>query len=355
LALALGLLLYTLYVINIGGDFMQGRFWSIPFFMGVCVLAISELPFEDAGRAAAMLLPFSFLLLHPRATETFPNGLHFTGIADERSFFRDDASLVMVSRNRSLPSHSWAARGRELRNRSERVFVQENIGFLGFHAGPRPHIIDYLALADPLLARLPMRYRHDWRIGHFARTVPDGYVETIADGKCHMKDAGLCEYWKHLYEVVSGPLFSLSRLKTVIAMNLGQYDHLIDRDRYRYPAMAHAPLSDFQMKVPERAFWNSAGTHVLTDDGVMIDLPKPSHAVRFEVSFDGNDDYGLEFRLGTKSVGRVDSGSLESGSMHTRKHEVPARAQEAGFDHIFVHPEHGDGMFAIGHLYLRDK
>ncbi|HEX5658311.1 MAG TPA: hypothetical protein VFX59_14010 [Polyangiales bacterium] len=357
LLIALGLLLYTLYVINIGGDFMHGRFWTIPFFTGVCLIAISELPLEDPVRAAAVVLPFALFMLHPLAKEALTREFTYNGIADERLVFRDHMSSVLNVRVNPVPNHEWAGLGRELQRRGEKIVVNENVGLLGFHAGPGLHIIDPLALTDPLLARLPMRQDHGWRVGHYVRQIPSGYPETVAsvDGTCLMKDKRMCTYYGLLHEVIAGPLFSFSRLKAVVLLNLGLRDSLLDRDRYRDPKTSHATLEDLSEPVREHALWDATGTFQIPARGVTIELPKPSHAVRLELSVDGNDDYRLEFRSGTKALAKVDTPAEARGAMRTRKVQVPDAARSAGFDYIYVRPSGGDGMYSIGYLRLYDR
>jgi arabinofuranosyltransferase len=356
LAVALGLLGYVAYVIGIGGDFMHGRFWTIPLCVAACLIAISELPLEDPLRASAVVLPFAFFFLHPNATEQFPiGGAAPSGIADERAFYRDDASLVLFSRNRPMPTHGWITLGRDLRARGERLFSFDNIGFLGYAAGPGVHIIDQLALSEPLLARLPMRYRSGWRVGHYSRHVPEGYRETVRHGKCAMTDTNLCEYYRKLREVIAGDVWSFSRFKTLIAMNLGMYDYLIDRERYRYPELRHVKLDAMLQTIPERSPWNAPGAHVMADDGIMIDLGRTSHAKYIDISFDGNDDYQVEFRSGGNRLARLESKSLDKGLMHSRRIDVPAEITKQGFDGLLVRPDGGDGMFSMGNIRLLDK
>jgi arabinofuranosyltransferase len=354
LLIALGLLGYELYVINIGGDFMYGRFFTIPFFTGACLIAISELPLEDPSRAAALVLPFAFLFLHPLAKEVFP--VADNGVADEREFYRNDTSLVLSTRTRTMPTQLWIGMGRDLRARGEKTFSFDNIGFLGYAAGPGVHIFDQLALAEPLLARLPMRYSPHWRVGHYHRVIPDGYRETVTGkGECLMTDTKLCEYNRHLREVISGPLFSWARFKAIASFNLGLYESLIDREAYRYPGLAHIKLKLLQVPVPEASQWTSMGSKRIEDDGISIELDQPSHAVRMEVMFDGNDGYDLEFFKASESLGRVHSPALPMGFMHTRTLALPERAKAEGFTRILVRPAGGDGMYAIANIRLHDK
>ncbi|HEX5660139.1 MAG TPA: hypothetical protein VFX59_23250 [Polyangiales bacterium] len=354
--IALGLLGYELYVINIGGDFMYGRFFTIPFFTGACLIAISELPLEDPLRAGAVVLPFAFFFLQPLALEVMPLPGTNNGVADERSFYRDDASLVLSTRTRNMPSHIWTGIGRDLKARNEKVFSFDNIGFLGFAAGPGVHIFDQLALADPLLARLPMRYSPHWRVGHYHRVVPDGYRETVqAGGQCKMVDLKLCEYYAHLREVISGPLFSWSRFKTIAAFNLGLYEKLIDREEYRFPGMPRIKLELLQAPLQEGVQWTSIGAKQITDDGVSILLDKPSHAARMEVMFDANDAYDLEFFNDKISVGKLLSPGLNLGFMRTRNLVLPEQVAQQGFTRIVIRPAGGDGMYSVANIRLFDK
>ena len=98
----------------------------------------------------------------------------------------------------------------------------------GFWSGAHHTIIDPYALADPFLARLPITTEQPWRIGHFARSLPAGYYETADTGISRFHDPKLAEYYSKIILIHQSPdLFSIERLKTIIQMNLGAYDHLI--------------------------------------------------------------------------------------------------------------------------------
>jgi arabinofuranosyltransferase len=118
------------------------------------------------------------------------------------------------------------------------------VGFRGFFGGPTVHVIDSYALADPLLARIPARYTPDWRIGHFTRIIPAGYPQSAASGNNQLQDVDLAVYYDALTRVIRGPLWSRERWKTIVAMNLGHYDHLIDARAYRYPNLPRVTLGD---------------------------------------------------------------------------------------------------------------
>lgn len=356
--LAIGVMLYMVYVLWIGGDFMLGRFLTLPFFMAVCLLAIAPMPIEDPARAAIVVLPFFLLFWHHNAVERYAAGdLGLNGVADERSFYRDSAGLMMFSRTRNLPSHPWVAMGREAKAKNDQSRVFPNVGFFGFYAGPTIHIIDELALTEPLLARLPATFSASWRVGHYKRTVPAGFVETTKNptGACLMEDKNLCAYYQKLRLVIAGPLWSWARLKTIVGFQVGSYQYLIDRQRYRYPNLVRDTLQSVSTVVAEGAPWNTPGARVVTDDGIEIQIGRVSHAGKVSLSLDGNDTYEVEFRKGASTLDTVPLPSLDIAFMHTRSLDVPKEVRSEGFDNITVRPVIGDGLYSVGYVRLHKQ
>ena len=244
-SIAAGLLLYFAYILYIGGDFMMGRFLTAPLVVAIAVLARTEWMKTRArayaGAALAvglgLLAPWEPALLsgygysdannwiHGRATRDPADGGLYTlvrGIADERRFY-ESTGLLEVGLKGSF-GHMWRSDGEELRRGGRQVVVRGNIGLIGFYAGPEVHIIDELALSDPLLARLPGGDAES-RIGHLVRTVPDGYVQSVATGTNLITNPNLAAYYAALREVVSGPLWSRTRLRTTVAFLAGRFDH----------------------------------------------------------------------------------------------------------------------------------
>jgi tetratricopeptide (TPR) repeat protein len=143
-------------------------------------------------------------------------------ITDERGYYFQETGFLRAA-GHGVDNFSESIRGRKVRAQGRSVMMAGNVGFFGFYAGPDVHIVDGFALADPLLARLPVRSVR-WRIGHFIRTIPDGYLQTLARRKNMIKDARLATYYDRLGFIIRGDLFSVKRLGEVVDMNLGRYD-----------------------------------------------------------------------------------------------------------------------------------
>ena len=92
--------------------------------------------------------------------------------------------------------------------------ADDAVGLFGFLARDRIHIVDMMGLADPLLARLPAS--RPWRIGHFRRQIPDGYLESLRDPSVAIRDPGLAEYYRKLTIIIHGPVWNSHRLKTML-------------------------------------------------------------------------------------------------------------------------------------------
>jgi arabinofuranosyltransferase len=231
-ALGLGVLLYLGFIIWVGGDFMRGRFFAVPFLVSSVLLVRWWAHFPVQTRrillGAISVFGVASAIIRPLMMEN-ESLIAESGIADERGFYFWATGLINNDLRGVVPVYPWVFEGIELRESGVKVSVQETIGFRGYFAGPGVHIVDRLALSDPLLARLPIPDPTDWRIGHFRREIPVGYVPSLPDEEIHLLDAGLKAYYGHLRLITRGRLFDPARLKTIIWMNLGKYEMLTDR------------------------------------------------------------------------------------------------------------------------------
>ena len=235
IAVAVGIVLYLLYVINIGGDFMSGRFLTLPLLAAVALLlaitgdaaglASIQLTARIAASLTALLLLLAAIGHLPVLLAGSPTGdaaRRDGDIADERAYYTPHTALFA-----DRVPHPWAEQGATLRAAGPAVVEHGNVGFLGYYAGPNVHIIDRNGLTDPLLARLPVRDPADWRIGHFRRDVPAGYADTLRAGQNVIEDANLAAYFDVLARVTRGPLWDAGRLREIWWLNRGAYDHLL--------------------------------------------------------------------------------------------------------------------------------
>jgi len=231
--LAAGIVAYLAYVAWIGGDFMSGRFFSLPLLLSAYMLVRHLQTAGWAYRAIALTLVIGLGLLAPVPSFSQPSQTSLTssfgGVDDEQAWYYPYTGLANWGPHHPLPDREqeWVAMGRDLQESGQRIYVGPATGFLGYYAGPQVHIIDRFALADALLARLPVPPDRSWRIGHFKRYLPQGYEATLAKGENNIKDPSLAEYYGYLSEIIRGPIWTAKRWSAIWRMNTGGYDYLI--------------------------------------------------------------------------------------------------------------------------------
>ncbi len=229
--IAAGIALYLLYIVRIGGDYMSGRFLSVPFLCAVLLVCGPDWKTSPGLRRYAVALLAVVGVFAMVARLAWPDSDRLRGwllpgqgtrIADARGGVM---TLGTVWTDRDIRD-AWAETGRSLRQENRgRVFKWGAVGAVGFFGGPRIHILDGLALGDPLLAHLPIV--RPWWPGHYIRREPEGYEATLALGSIVLPDPHLAAYYSVLREVTRGKLFSWPRLSAVVGMNLGRFDYLL--------------------------------------------------------------------------------------------------------------------------------
>ena len=218
--LAVGSLLYLLYVLRIGGDFMSGRFLSAPLLLALVPL-LRNWSRDEAWRGWLTMVWAIFLafsgptpMLLSRADFSLPKDQLIdteSGIADERAYYYKGTGLLHAFEGRTMPDFFWINDGIRISQSPERVHVVYNLGFLGFYAGPGHYLLDRLALADPLLARLPALVAPDRRPGHYERVLPAGYVHGVRRDSNALADPVLHALYDDLRLITRGPIWSGTR------------------------------------------------------------------------------------------------------------------------------------------------
>ena len=244
--LSLGALLYALYFMRVGGDFMVGRFFSGPVLIGALLLSRVPMKARHVLPALVTIAVAGLSGPYPTVTSDASYGakrLHSSeklpfrdkrSVSDHRGTFYQETGLLRAPLIGWRPVHVWALTGERLHGR-EGVRVHGAVGFVSYNAGPGMHIIDYFALGDPLLAHLPLERHQYWRSGHYSRKLPSGYRESIATGENRLTDPDLAAYYDKLTLITRGPLFSPARLWEIWQMNRGVYAPLIEAYSHRRP------------------------------------------------------------------------------------------------------------------------
>jgi arabinofuranosyltransferase len=210
---------YVGYVIWIGGDFMAGRFFTSAMLIWIWIVGSShvdrhqESALKSSGhQEMAANLVFSLLVLLTGFNSMIANRPNFHsderwnlesgGVADEGAFYRSrglslvDAILEEPRVVDSLPLRDEDLVSLRTLLRIEQLWSKQIVrepgisrsvavtcGFLGnigLKTGPSVFVIDKCGLTDPFLARIAFQGRNmDWRIGHFERQLPDGYLNAV--------------------------------------------------------------------------------------------------------------------------------------------------------------------------------
>lgn len=256
LPITVGVLLYLSYIIIVGGDFMSGRFLSVPLLCSVIMFSRIEIKSaESFAIFVIMIVVLGFLSPRPNLLSTTSyslgpkiiNGFRFgptiigmnEGITDERYWYYENTGLLNNLSEKKVEQHPWAKHGLEIKESKNAFVVKSTVGLFGFYAGKNIHIVDQYGLTEPLLSKLPATEywligkekpvgEKFWRIGHFARKIPEGYLETRKSGENKITDLSLAKYYEKLSIIIKGDLWDWNRLKEIWNFNVGKYDYLID-------------------------------------------------------------------------------------------------------------------------------
>lgn len=364
-ALALGAVLYLLYTVRIGGDFMSGRFLAMPFLAATLAACrgAPRAPRPALGMVAA-LLAAGLLARGPNLTAGADYATRYPErfaarhlIADERAYYYARTGLLAAGRA-AYPRPEWFSPPADWRIDDLRLV--STLGADGLAHGPLVHLVDRMALADPLLARLPARRDARLRPGHLERLLPAGYLESLLEDRSLLADPGLNAYYTRLRLVTRGALGSWERLVTLLELNLGRWDYLVTRERYlrashpRHPGpVTRAPEV---LVAPVRATGDSTARSQGTTYAGVLEVPLESPVTApqlLDLSVEQDDPVLLRLLMEGRELAAVEAQPVPhgpAGRLRRLRVLLPRALREERCDRVRIELLGGHGAGVVGHL-----
>jgi arabinofuranosyltransferase len=224
--LSSGLLAWCAYLFMVGSDYMAGRFFSVPVLFSaiLCARAACAYPFREFCSAVLVIM----LLSVPQLEYTLFSPVDYKGyrrefgIADERGFYYQGTGLLPVLKNNAHSvQHLWLYLGGKIKLQygGNKKYYTHNIGMMPYAAGPGFLWIDGLALSDAFTARLPARPGS--RVGHYSRSVPFGYLDSVVTGTNQIADPALARLYDDVLLATTGDIFHSERFAAILRLNTG--------------------------------------------------------------------------------------------------------------------------------------
>jgi len=228
ISLVIGSILYILYIIHIGGDFMMARFFSVLIIASA--FGIVRINFNVIPKNIILIIFIGLISLILICNEKNPlyvkinyddKRIHNTGLADEKGYYFQGFSLMKILCG---INGIYISKRDKLYNEKDFTFPKE-VGPAGhllsdFFAPTNKYLINKWALTDPLLARIK-KITGEKRIGHFERAIPDGYIDSVKNNTNLIKDEKIARYYDRIRLITRGKIFDLKRFWAIIEVNLG--------------------------------------------------------------------------------------------------------------------------------------
>ena len=375
LSIAVGMVLYILYVAYVGGDFMGGRFLSTAYLGGVFLIVILLLPKLKSKAAYPLLAAFLVIsltgsspsyYLYPKDFQKsrWPNEgvmvvderreyytTNFVRMEDFHNFNSDPQhsvvndvvflvkSILRGTAFRTEAENDWIDLGKDLRAKAEEEGLQVSTdahGFSGYYAGPNVHYVLYLALTDDLLAHLPPYYEPNWRMAHFGRVIPEGYIEVEQGTQSHLDDPEIDRYFQKVRLITAGSLFTSERWQAIWEINTKGFNgFLADRlTDFRFPNLEQIPYEGLG-GLPETGITIQGWAGV----AFQIDLGQAAQFSSAIFRLSGGDNFKAVFiDKDGNEIGETILLSSDGLPIETYQIIVPSRIQRAGYAAVRIEP-----------------
>jgi arabinofuranosyltransferase len=239
----MGVILYICYVFYIGGDFMVGRHFTVLFLISLISVLwlinneeLQEVLKSRIVKSYTVVITAGLIFSYAArpVTDQYLFNYGSSPIADERGGYFKYTSLYNNAMSyfrtgEMVIRDAWNESGvDELRENGSNAGLLIMVPGVTAYYNQDLYLSDLYALGDPFLSKLPAVREDNWRIGHMWREAPVGYDETVLQDKNLIENDSLREYYDVIRLITRGPLWDRERMKAVIAINTGKYDHLLD-------------------------------------------------------------------------------------------------------------------------------
>ncbi len=357
-ALCIGLVLYQLYLLRIGGDFMQGRFFAVPVFIATGLIGQRKIPVHWAA-FISLILFVTNLSQSPISKEVrYHNKKFVKGVADERGYYFQQYGLV--SERRRWPK--IVVRSEE--DYSEFIYRCGGAGRRSLMMPKNIYVIDYCGLADPLLARTPPKHRRYWRVGHLERKVPTNYGQSLIEKENLLTDPALMPLFDDIQVITQAPLFSEGRFKAIKRLNTNNYPE-IESEKYTDPDLKLPESTSIRRvsldrlsgkKTPLGHDWNAPG-NIRFKNILEATSPEEIVAGNLNIALDHNDVYRLslfqENVINFQTVlSNPERANTSKGLVHYSLSSKQNNGAPFSFDKIRIEAVRGDKRYSVGHILL---
>ena len=340
-ALAAGIVVYLVYIVSIGGDFMAGRFLAVPLFAAVLLLG------KLASGPKALWIPSAAVLAlvgtagvhmplwsNSRFDDAAPKP---SGVVDERAVYFHAIAPPRETRNVPRSRLAVDAEGAWRIRRDQYLWAdgRRGTGVRSVHSSARRVRAGRPAARAPA-GRVQSGVAHRALPPHGAGRL-QGEPRILVESHPGSRAARYYELLRLITR--SDRLFSGKRLRAIAAMNTRQYDRLIAGHYYRHGGSV-ATLDQLAAIRQAGTPGNAEGNHILSEQ-LAVTMPVRRGRRYLDLTLDSDDRYTLTFlksgrMLSLLELGPVPEYRRSRGSPTNRGRPPRARAQ--GFDTVVVSP-----------------
>lgn len=199
---------------------MGGRFFSVVFLASVLLIAMSHgsLMERYSKEILCAIVAYNiFSVSVPLKAQNDPPG------NNDKSYYFAASNLIKARSDHKFPFSTFHVMTDEqycknLRELSPKVEFGGG-GINGFCRGPKKALLDPQSITDPLFSRLSVELTPNYTVGHFMKTPPIGYLESVKAKENLILDPDLRIFYEKILLITQGKIFDSKRWKAIFELN----------------------------------------------------------------------------------------------------------------------------------------